>query len=134
MKRNILQTLPLVLFLICFGSVKAQGNMEDDFFAYVNTVSTPATSTASPDRIRVSDLSPSPSNASTSVNIRSLNPVTMKIRYYSITGDLVKEEAASLNSGLNHVSLDLNDMAKGIYIVQFYSKEGSAVRKIFKTE
>ena len=45
---------------------------------------------------------------------------------------MVKQETASLNKGLNEVDVNLDNLANGVYMVQFYTTQGSVVRRIVK--
>ncbi|MDB5229134.1 MAG: hypothetical protein JWN78_3327 [Bacteroidota bacterium] len=133
MKRNILQTVAIILMVICYGKANAQSDLLASLYSSVpNNISTRFTE----ENVKVSDLilDPTSAIASAMVNVNSINPITMKIRIFMNNGNLVKEESFSLNSGSNELNVEMNDLAKGVYIVQLYSNEGSAVRKIIKMD
>jgi hypothetical protein len=49
-----------------------------------------------------------------------------------MNGDFVNEETYPLNSGINELKLNVDDLTKGAFMVQFYTNEGSAVRRFIK--
>jgi hypothetical protein len=51
-----------------------------------------------------------------------------------MSGELEKEEAHSVENGLNDLRLDLSELSAGVYMVQFYTREGSALRRYIKTQ
>ncbi len=133
MKRNILPTLAITLMVVCFGKTYAQ----DDLLAYSSPSTNPNNITTRftvEEHVKVSDFFANQTSSNPTVSVKSMNPIQMKVRIFMTNGDLVKEELLDLNSGLNEVNLDMEDLTKGIYMVQFYSKEGSALRRIVKMD
>ena len=132
MKTNILKALSLTLLITCFGKMNAQS----DLFA-MNTVST-ATAVAdlykSNDKVVISDfkkMNGTEMNAPV-ISVKSEDNVTMQVRVFTLSGELAKEEAHTLANGVNDVQVDMNDLAQGVYMVQFYTKDGSALRRFIK--
>jgi hypothetical protein len=133
MKSNILKSLSLLLLLVCFGKMNAQSDLLA--FNAVTTETAPSEMIAkfvAEEKIKISDFYPNPSSSNTIVSIKCLSPIAMKVKFFTMNGDLAKEETHSLDKGDNQISVDMNSLDKGIYMVQFYSKEGSAVRRIIK--
>lgn len=136
MKTNTtLKTLAIVLLVLSSAKMYAQ----DDLLA-MNTVSNNtaneqvAAYLSQEDKVRISDFTPGLFTASASAHVRTVNPIVMKIFFYDIKGDLAMEESMKLNSGMNELNIDMSSLEKGTYVVQFYSNEGSALRRIVKKD
>jgi hypothetical protein len=132
MKTNILKALSLILFIFVISTANAQS----DLFA-MNTVPT-ANAVAdlykSNDKVVISDFK---RLAGTEMNtpvitVKSEDNVTMQVRIFTLNGELAKEEAHAIENGVNDVQVDMNDLAQGVYMVQFYTKDGSALRRFVK--
>jgi hypothetical protein len=124
------KTLAIFLLALSAGKLHAQSDM----IAYINEIPHTATFTSSEEHVAVSDFSFAPTTNIAKINVRTVNPLKLRVFFYNITGELAKEEYVNLNSGSNELNLDISNLLKGIYIVQFYSKEGSAIRKIVKAD
>lgn len=132
MKTNIMKILCVIALVACFGKMNAQS----DLLAIntVSKVSVPADITAmiSEEKIKVSDFIQNPANNASLVRVNCNVPVTMQVKVFTMDGDMAKEETHTLNSGMNDLNVSLDNLAVGTYMVQFYSKEGSAVRRFIK--
>ena len=74
--------------------------------------------------------SPNPSNGKFQIAYDSpINTLTNALIYDS-NGGLVKEQEFQLEKGINSIAMDLSDLSKGVYILQFFVKE-RLVSKIF---
>jgi hypothetical protein len=134
MKSIILKTLSLIVLVTCFGKMNAQS----DLLALnaVNTISVPAEVAAlygNEEKIKVSDFTQNPISNSTLVRVKCATAVTMQVKVFNLNGDMAKEETHTLNGGTSDVTVDMDSLAAGTYMVQFYTKEGSAVRRFIKT-
>lgn len=119
-------------------AVSATTKAQSDLLA-INTVTSSIPSEViarynAEEKIRISDFTPNPANSNTIVNVNCVNPTPMKVKFFTLNGDMAKEESYNLEKGMNELNVDLNGLAKGIYMVQFYSSEGSAVRKVVKPD
>jgi hypothetical protein len=132
MKTNILKTLSLILVMTCFG----KANAHSDLFA-MNTAPTAvnvAVLYKSDDKVVISDfkrISAADSNAPV-VTVKAENSISMQVRIFTLNGDLAKEETHAVENGVNDVKVDMSDLTQGVYMVQFYTKEGSALRRFVK--
>lgn len=132
MKTNISKALTLVLLLVCFGKMNAQSDL-----LAVNTV-TPVNAAAdlfkSDDKVVISDFKRMAGNEDfvPVVTVKSESSVTMQVRVFTLNGDLAKEESHEVENGVNDIKLDMSDLSQGVYMVQFYTKEGSALRRFVK--
>ena len=133
MRANILRTLIFLLLGSYFGRMNAQSDL-----LAVNSVtkeSVPNEIIAkynAEEKVKISDFMPNPANSNSMVSVNCINPVTIKVRFFTMNGDLAKEESHNMDKGVSTLNLDMNGLEKGIYMVQFYSKEGSAVRRLMK--
>lgn len=113
------------------GSVHAQSDLLAD-----NTVTAPAnlsTLYKSNDKITISELMPNLTNETSMVNIKCTVPMNVQIKFFNMDGNMVKQESYTLDKGVNELNVNASNLSAGIYMVQFYSKEGSAVRRFVKS-
>jgi hypothetical protein len=119
-----------MLLLVCSISIKAQSDL-----LLSNKVNAPenvlATFTAD-EKISISDFMPNQTYASTSVAVKCTVPVNMQVKFFNADGNMTKIESYTLDKGVNELNMQLDDLEIGTYMVQFYSKEGSAVRRFVK--
>jgi hypothetical protein len=130
MKTNILNTLALIVLTTCFAKTYAQS----DLFA-MNTIATPASVAAlyqSNEKVAISDFTLAAQVNTPQIAVKSTDNVSMQVRIFSLSGELAKEETHDLASGVNNVTVNMNDLAQGVYMVQFYTKDGSALRRFVK--
>ena len=132
MKTNILKALSLILLITCFGKVNAQSDL-----LAMNTVSSISNMSDfinRDEKVTVSNFKKiiATEDNSSVVTVKCQAPVTMQVRVFNLNGDLAKEESHKLNNGLNDLNVNLNDLSQGVYMVQFYTTEGSAVRRFVK--
>ena len=126
-----------ILFLIVLVATIGNINAQSDLLA-INSEPVPtsiAAVYATQEKIRISEFMPavSANMNSSSVSVKCLTPVTMKVRVFNMNGEMANEETRELATGLNEFSVDMSNLSKGMYMVQFYSKEGSAVRRYVKS-
>lgn len=132
MKQLFNKTLFSIAFIACIGTTYAQSDLLAD-----NTVYAPSNIAAlykSDSKITISELMPNQTNGSAStVSIKCAVPTTVQVKVFNMDGNMAKQESHTLDSGVNELNVNLNDLATGMYMVQFYSKEGSAVRRFVKS-
>lgn len=133
MKTNILKALSLMLLITCFGKMNAQSDL-----LAVNTVSSVNTATdlyKSEDKVVISDFKRIAGNEVNVpvVTVKAESSVTMQVRIFTLNGDLAKEESHAVENGVNDVKVDMSDLSQGVYMVQFYTNEGSALRRFVKS-
>ena len=132
MKQNPLKTLTLLILIVCSGKLKAQNELLS-----LNTA--PAINTksyAADDILVISDfksMAESRKNMPV-VTVRSTNAATMHVRIFTMNGELEKEESRMIDDGMNDVEVDMSDLSAGVYMVQFYTKDGSALRRFLKAQ
>ena len=131
---------PLNKILLLFVLVASIGNInaQNDLLA-INTEPVPysvAAVFAAQEKIKISEFMPNVSTNSSSslVSVKCLMPLTMKVKVFNLKGEMAIEESRELATGLNEFSVDMSNLEKGMYMVQFYSKEGSAVRRYMKLD
>ena len=131
---------PLNKILLLFVLVASIGNInaQNDLLA-INTEPVPysvAAVFAAQEKIKISEFMPNVSTNSsrTLVSVKCLIPLTMKVKVFNLKGEMAIEESRELATGLNEFSVDMSNLEKGMYMVQFYSKEGSAVRRYMKLD
>ncbi len=131
---------PLNKILLLFVLVASIGNInaQNDLLA-INTEPVPysvAAVFAAQEKIKISEFMPNVSTNSSSplVSVKCLIPLTMKVKVFNLKGEMAIEESRELATGLNEFSVDMSNLEKGMYMVQFYSKEGSAVRRYMKLD
>lgn len=121
----------LLLLLLASGtSIYAQSDL-----LLSNTVAAPdnvLTMFKSEDKISFSDFMPNQTYANTSVSVKCAVPVNIQVKFFNLDGNMAKLQNYSLDKGLNELNMQLDDLETGTYMVQFYSKEGSAVRRFIK--
>jgi hypothetical protein len=132
--KHLKNTLFLIVLIASFGTINAQSDL-----LAVNTVPAPTNIAAvytAQEKIKISEFMPdaSANTNSSMVSVKCLVPVTMKVKVFNMNGEMAKEESRSLNVGLNEFNVDMSDLSKGMYMVQFYSTEGSAVRRFMKID
>ena len=131
MKASIVKTVALIAFVACF----AKANAQSDLLA-LNTVPTSnaADFLSSDEKVAIGNFKRIVNTEANSpvVTVKCENAVTMKVRVFTLNGDLAKEETHTLGNGTNDLTIDMNDLNQGVYMVQFYSSEGSAVRRFVK--
>lgn len=76
--------------------------------------------TAMPSPKKIS-FEPNPAKNSTILNIYSNKNSSASIQLFNLTGQLVFEKTASVTSGFNSTSLELNALPKGIYIARVFT-------------
>jgi len=123
-----------MILLVSVGKMKAQSDL-----LAINTVPVPSSVAAvyaTDEKIRISEFMPNETTNSNSsfVSVKCMVPVVLKVKVFNMNGQMAKEETHNLGTGVNEFSVDMNGLAKGMYMVQFYSKEGSAVRRFMKID
>ncbi len=133
-----MKTLNKILFLIVLIASIGKTNAQSDLLA-VSSEPVPtniAAVYAAQEKIKISEFMPnvSANTSSSLVSVKCLVPLTMKVKIFNMKGDMAQEESLELATGLNEFSVDMSNLSKGMYMVQFYSKEGSAVRRYMKLD
>lgn len=133
MKPVIFKSLALIVLISTITKLNAQNGLLA--INTVNTVQSPNKEAAlfnDEEKIRISDITEDPANKSSLVRINSVMQLTMQVKVFDMNGDLAKIETHTVNSGVTDVNVDLNSLAAGTYMIQFYTKEGSAIRRFIK--
>lgn len=129
-----LKTLAIILMVSFFGKLYAQDDLvavnESNWSQFSNEI---AASSAPAEKVRISDFAPNLKLNTAIIRLKSANNIPMRVNFYDCRGELAMEQFLNLNSGSNEFSIDMSQLPKGTYIVQFYSNEGSAIRKITKS-
>ncbi len=128
--KHLNKTLFLIVLIASFGTINAQSDLLAD-----NTVTVPSNIAAlykSDNKVTISEFMPNQTENSSLVSVKCSDPITMQVKVFNMDGNLAKQESHALNTGVNELNINLNDLSAGMYMVQFYSKEGSAVRRFVK--
>lgn len=131
MKTTVLKSILFVLLFASFEKIKAQS---DFLFADVNAPGTSNSLTAlnKDAGISIGNVIQNNISHTSEVKIKCQSPLSMKVKIFNMNGDLAKEDIRSLDKGVNELILDMNDLSAGVYMIQFYTNEGSALRRIVK--
>lgn len=132
MKTVALKTIAILGLLLSVHAASAQSDLFAD-----NSEPVPSAIAAmfkSEDKITISEflLSPEYKSNETRVNIRCTTPQVVQVKVFNMDGNLTQQSAYQLDKGISELSLDMSALSSGTYMVQFYSKEGSAVRRLVK--
>lgn len=128
--KNLNKILFLIVLIASFRTMNAQSDLLAD-----NTVYAPSNIAAlykSDDKITISEFMPNQTENSSLVNVKCAAPITVQVKIFKMDGNMAKQESHNLAKGVNELNINMNDLAAGMYMVQFYSKEGSAVRRFVK--
>ena len=118
------------MLIASFRTMNAQSDLLAD-----NTVYAPSNVAAlykSDDKITISEFMPTQAANNSLVTVKCANPITVQVKIFRMDGNMAKQESRELDKGVNELNINMNDLAAGMYMVQFYSKEGSAVRRFVK--
>jgi len=93
------------------------------------------TSTLDPDFIESATMYPNPVKFGEDIHldIESSSSQDGILSVYSITGARVYQQAQALKTGLNQITLDLNHIKSGLYMLSLATSEGNIDRKIIIT-
>ncbi len=80
----------------------------------------------------VSEFMPNPTYNLSVVKVMSPQQVDMSVKIFTVDGSLVKEDFYPLNKGETEITLEMNNLAKGLYLVQFNYKDMMEMRKLMK--
>lgn len=58
----------------------------------------------------------------------------MNVKIFTVDGNSVKEDVYPVNKGESEISLEINSLAKGLYLVQFNYNEKIEMRKLMKLQ
>jgi hypothetical protein len=77
------------------------------------------------------NVSPNPVSKNTplELSINTINPIEGKIKILSITGQLLREEAANFQTGASSKSINISGLANGMYIVSLETSTGVMNKK-----
>lgn len=125
------KTILFVFLIVCFGITKAQDQLitDENEFATADLSKMPQDTDQ---KIRISNFYQNADNAS-AIRIKCPSTVTLKVKFFTMNGDLAKEDMYSLESGNNELVLNENGLNQGAYMVQFYTNKGSALRRYTKS-
>lgn len=127
--KHLTKTLFSILLVASFGTIKAQSDLLAD-----NTAYAPSNIVAlyhNDEKITFSELMPKQENTSL-VTVKCANATKVQVKYFNMDGNMAKQESRTLDKGVNELDINTADLAAGMYMVQFYSSEGSAVRRLVK--
>ena len=131
-----MKPLAKILFSMLFVALFSTANAQSDLFAD-NAVSAPTNIAAlykSNDKITISEFMPNQANNSSLVSVKCTDPLNVQVKVFNMDGNLAKQQSYTLEKGVNELNVNMNDLSAGMYMVQFYSKEGSAVRRFVKAD
>lgn len=120
----------LLLLLLMSGITYAQSELVAENASF--TPSNAAALFKSDDKITISEFVQDLTNANPTVNVKCQIPLAVQVKVFNMDGNMAKLETYQLEKGLTELNLKLDDLAAGSYMVQIYSKEGSAVRRFVK--
>ena len=123
-----------ILFSLLLLAYCTAVNAQSDLLS-ANTESVPANIAAmykSDDKITIGDFIPNQTFGNSTISVKCAVPVNVQVKFFKMDGNMAKQESHSLDKGLNELNIEMNDLESGTYMVQFYSKEGSAVRRFIK--
>ena len=132
----IIKTLILIILLHCCGSMVAK----TDILSGIQTINPlsaqigVAEAIAIEEKLKISTSIPNPLNNNPQFNVESKSLTEMKVRIFSMHGDIIRDELHTLITGITVLTLDIQDLASGTYMIQFYTNEGSVLRRIVKME
>jgi hypothetical protein len=86
------------------------------------------------DKLSISQFMPNPAARSSKVMVHSGKAMEMQLRVISIDGNVVMEQSNGVEQGENEISIDISSLAKGTYVVQFNSMDGTEIRKLIKID
>ncbi|MCB0507323.1 MAG: T9SS type A sorting domain-containing protein [Bacteroidetes bacterium] len=129
MKQFLLKSLLLCAVTVAyFGTASAQSEL---FAGNVQFSPSSISSFAqSPDKITFSELIQD--NDNMQVNVQTQSPTKVQVKYFNMTGNMAKQETYDLVKGSNELKVNTDNLDAGVYMVQFYSANGSALRRIVK--
>ena len=73
---------------------------------------------------------PNPTSGSFSVNLNSFQNSLVKIALYDTKGRLIQENKEHVNNGPNSFNFNLNELAEGLYLINFTDGVNSISRQI----
>ncbi len=84
-----------------------------------------------PGNVAISSVYPNPFNSSTTIKYQVTNSGKINLSIYDITGRLVKELIdAYVRMGVHSLTMNVSDLASGMYILRLKTKTGSSSRQI----
>ncbi len=120
----------LVTLMIVCSKVQAQSELIAD-----NAVVAPSNLSSlfkSNEKITISELMSDIASERPIINVRCAVPLNVQVKYFNLDGNLVKKDSYDLEKGVNELNVNAEGLVDGTYMVQIYSKEGSAVRRFVK--
>ncbi|HNE49840.1 MAG TPA: T9SS type A sorting domain-containing protein [Chitinophagales bacterium] len=120
----------LVILMIVCSSAQAQSELIAD-----NAVIAPSNLSSlikSNDKITISELMSDIVTEKPIINVRCAVPLNVQVKYFNLEGNLIKKDSYDLDKGVSELNVNAEGLAEGTYMVQIYSKEGSAVRRFVK--
>ena len=84
------------------------------------------------EKFKVSDIKTDYLNNTIRVNVNCSSSAIMKVKIFGMNGEMATEATHSLQIGNNELLLNEDNLSAGTYMVQFYTSEGSALRRFVK--
>lgn len=84
------------------------------------------------DNLDKMSLSPNPTSSNISLQTVSSTVEAGIVRVLDLNGEVMKNESISLSKGLNTISIQLDDLSAGIYLISLETVNGIQVEKIVK--
>lgn len=131
MKTSIFKTILLTLFLVNFVKVNAQ--QEERLFTDILLATNAQMFFDKSEKFQVSDIISNYMDNTLRVHVNCISPATMKIKIFKMNGEMANEVMHLLEIGNNELLLNSDGLSAGTYMVQFYTSEGSALRRFIKT-
>jgi hypothetical protein len=128
--KQLINSFLLIALIAVAGKVQAQSELIAD-----NAVISPSNLTSlikSNDKITISELMSDIASEKPIINVRCAVPLNVQVKYFNLDGNLVKKDSYDLDKGVNELNVNAEGLVEGTYMVQIYSKEGSAVRRFVK--
>ena len=129
MKTTLLKPALIFMILAFFTDIKAQDIGSDD-----QMYATGKTDKASlpEELIRIGSIFRNEQTNSSKIKITSSSPLSLNVKFFKMNGDMVKEDTYNLSIGMNEVPIKEDGLQPEAYIIQFYTGEGSAIRRFIK--
>ena len=88
----------------------------------------------SQEKLMISQLMPNPAERYSVARIVSNDDLDMSVKIFTLDGRFVRQDVHSISKGESEISVDVSLLAKGTYIIQFSSIQGTEVRRLIKMD
>ncbi len=131
--KHLTKTIFFIALFAIVGKMNAQSDLLADNTLYNNSPNSVASLyKTTEDKIVISEFLPNLVDNTSMVSIKCTLPLTVSVKIFNMDGNMAKQEVHNLEKGVNEFSVNMEGLTAGTYMVQFYSKEGSAVRRYVK--